>query len=30
VDVHEIDLALMRRAIDDVRSAAMNESSRAG
>ena len=30
VDVHEIDLAIMRRAIDDVRSAAMNESSRAG
>lgn len=30
VDVHEIDLGTMRRAIDDVRTAAMNESSRAG
>ena len=30
VDVHEIDLAVMRRAIDNVRTVAMNESSRAG
>lgn len=30
IDVHEIDLAVMRRAIDDVRNAGMNESSRAG
>lgn len=30
VDVHEIDLSIMREAIDDVQRAALNESSRAG
>ena len=30
LDVHEIDLNVMRRAIDDVRSVGLNESSRVG